>query len=143
MDRKRKDVQDSSNDNARAPHSEPSKPKPALQPTRKVQPPAAPVEDAIFSAPKTIEEIRAQKKAKTETKSLKTKPPARKAQIPTKAPASTRAVKENNGESKPVVNTEQELPEQDVATVEEEDIGDFDVDDDDFEAQMRALEDAL
>lgn len=103
--RKRKEQEDCINDNAGIPSLQP----PTSQ-NKKVQRPAAVVEDVVFNAPKTIEEIRAEKKVKNSK----------------------------------AINTNEEPPGQSVPTVEDEDI-DFDVDgvDDDFEAQMRALEDAL
>ncbi|KAH7622050.1 hypothetical protein Ndes2526B_g02874 [Nannochloris sp. 'desiccata'] len=152
-DRKRKDTEDFRNFNAgMGPSNQPSKP--ILQ-HKKVQPPAGPIEDTVFNAPKTIEEIRAQKKVKTETKPMKTEvsaaaPSAPVAKVIDKPPVSARTSREksdNSGfEIKSALNTDQEPLEPQLANNEV--IEDFDIDvdvidDDDFEAQMRALEDAL
>jgi hypothetical protein len=147
-DRKRRDIEDCHNDNAvLVPPNQVSK---RVLQHKKVQ---LPSEGTVFNAPKTIEEIRAQKKAKTVTKPVKRKLSASSfaapvAEVLDKLPVSARTTRERSeasgGEIKSAANTAQAPLEPQLA--ENGDIEDFDVDvvdDDDFEAQMRALEDAL
>ena len=130
--RKRKDQDECGNNNPGTSSRQPPKPVPQRP---NVQCPVAAVDDVVFNAPKTIEEIRAQKKIKTENIVEKKSTPvtgtgAPAARMKPKLAASAKALP----------------PGESGAIIEVEDIDDFDVDgvdDDDFEAQMRALEDAL
>jgi len=149
-DRKRKDIEDCRNSGAvMMPPNQVSK---RVLQHKKVQ---LPSEDTVFNAPKTIEEIRAQKKMKAVAKPVKGKLSAVSSAAPVakvidKLPVSGRTLKEKSeasgGEIKSAVNTAEAPLEPQPA--ENGDTEDFEIDvdaidDDDFEAQMRALEDAL
>jgi hypothetical protein len=159
IDRKRKNIEDLHNFAAVVPSSRPSKP--VQQQHNKAQRSVGPNEGVVFNAPKTIEEIRAQKKVKrTETNPGKDKPPASGPAMPAakvipEPPAWAGTLNSINAtdtsdETKSVVATDANPKATDQhhnSVIEDEEIDDFDIDivddDDDFEAQMRALEEAL